>query len=114
MSRWLFLVLCLVTVAALRLRPAERPQNGAPLGGRCEDSLQCQYGLSCVDGDGPLAGQCAARCNSDASCHERFGIQSLCIAVDQCALACDRDADCGSGTVCNAYGFCEVHQKLDG
>ena len=113
MSRWLFFLLCVTTVAALRLRPAERPQNGAQLGAPCEDSLQCQYGLSCVGGDGPLAGQCAARCSSDASCQDRFGSQTLCIAVDQCAIACQSDADCSGGTACNTYGFCEIDQKLD-
>lgn len=114
MSRWLFIVLCLVTVGSLHLRPTERSANGAPLGGQCASDSQCQSGLTCVDGAGPLMGQCAARCASDASCHQRFGQQSLCIAVDQCALACDRDQDCASGTACNAYGFCEVRQKLDG
>lgn len=112
MGRWLFLVLCLVTlVAAIELEPTSRPAGASSLGGRCETTLDCQYGLSCVGGDGPLAGQCAAACSSTVSCTERFGPQTMCIGVDQCAVTCEDDAACPSGSACNEYGFCEAPQS---
>jgi hypothetical protein len=57
--------------------------------------------------DGVMAGQCAASCNSGASCQERFGDESMCLGADICARSCEDRSDCPEGNVCNAYGWCE-------
>ena len=107
MSRWLFLSLCCLCLFAISAAPPARSATAHPLGGSCATDRDCQTDLSCTYVDGVMAGQCAASCNSAASCQERFGDESMCLGADVCARTCDGPSDCPDGNVCNLYGWCE-------
>lgn len=107
MSRWLLLSCCLVVLSAIAYIGPTRAHDARGLSGKCASDRDCQQGLSCTFDSGVLEGQCAASCNATASCHERFGSQSVCLGVDLCARSCSKDAECPTGTACNAYHWCE-------
>jgi hypothetical protein len=107
MSRWLFLTLCCFCLVAISAAPPARSATARPLAGACATDRDCQTGLSCTYVEGVMAGQCAAACNSSASCQERFGDESVCLGADVCARTCSAASDCPEGNVCNLYGWCE-------
>ena len=110
MSRWLLLSCCLAVLGAVSYIGPSRAHDARPLGGACSADRDCQVGLVCAADRGVLDGQCTAACNATASCHVRFGAQSVCLGVDLCARSCMTDADCPSGNECNVYSWCEQAQ----
>ena len=107
MSRWLLLCGALLVLLALTALEPSRAPNAGPLGAACETDGACQHRLECVDIGGVVEGQCAASCNSSASCQERFGRDSVCLGADVCARTCRLDVDCSGGARCNRWGWCE-------
>ena len=103
-------ILCsslLVLGALIALGPVSRAPGAHALGGSCNATRDCREGLSCVDRDGVIEGQCSAACSESSSCQTEFGAAALCLGADLCARSCARASDCPSGTDCNVYGWCE-------
>jgi hypothetical protein len=98
-----------VLVAVSNIEPRRQP-DARPLGGSCQIDLECQVGLECAHVSGVMKGQCAASCNAEASCQERFGSASMCLGADLCARTCQADAECPSGSRCNDYRWCEAQR----
>ena len=111
MSRWLLLASCLLVLGAIFYMEPRRMPNAQMLGGACLSDRNCQLGLACTYVPGVMEGQCAAACNSTASCQERFGTESLCLGADVCARTCKLASDCPSGDRCNDYGWCETPKQ---
>ena len=107
MSRWLLLICCVSVLGAITAIEPTRAVNARALGDACAIDRDCQRGLSCVYAPDVMEGQCAASCNDTASCHERFGTESVCLGADLCARTCAGDADCTHGSRCNQYNWCE-------
>jgi hypothetical protein len=108
MGRWLLLSSSLLVLGALTaLGPVSRDPDAHALGGGCQATRECREGLSCVDRDGVIEGQCSATCSESSSCQAEFGAAALCLGADLCARSCARASDCPSGTDCNVYGWCE-------
>ncbi|HKY38125.1 MAG TPA: hypothetical protein VJN18_19415 [Polyangiaceae bacterium] len=62
----------------------------------CEDSSDCEEGLTCAD-KGDIAGLCTKRCSSHDQCRSETGSDAMfcqTLNVFFCAQSCDGNQDC--------------------